>query len=307
MPDASVRRLLDAAEVPVATLDPEGHLLGVNPAFARACGRAGGELVGLHVMALCPGRDQAGLLAALVHVVSGVAGVEREELRIVGGDGRVRVLRLTLGGVADEEGRVDRILAIASDLTAARRDERRRREDLIQRTRAATEDAETGLPNERGLRLLLASAARRSARSGAPFALLRCDVTNLDEIEHRYGSTAGRVALALLGERLTQRLRASDSVTRVGTASFAVLAEDLGDAQDAAGVAYRLLASVVEPVMAEEIPVEVSLTVGVVVADGDCSPNQLLIAARDAGAEARQDGGGGFRLADIRPTAAAAG
>lgn len=301
--DAAIRRVLDAAEVPVAILDPDGRLLGVNPAFARSCGRAGGELVGLHAMALCPGQDQAGVLSALVHVVSGVADVEQEELRIVGSDGRVRMLRLTLGALPDASGRVDRILAVAADLTAERREERRRRQDVVSETRAATQDADTGLPNERALRLMTSSAARRAEQTGSPFALLRCDVTNLDDIEQELGAAAAQWTLRLLSERLTQRLRASDSVTRIDRATFAVLAEDLGDPQDAAGVAYRLLASVIEPVVIEGANVQLALTVGVVVADGATVHEHLLLAAADAAAEARQDGGGGFRMADLRSPA----
>jgi len=300
--DPHVRQVLDAARVPVATLDAEGHLVTVNPAFAHACGRAPGELVGLHVMALCPGRDQADVLATLVHLVGRVADIEQEELRVVGADGRVRMLRMTLGALPDDEGRIDRILAIATDLTEDRRQDRRRRQESLDGTRVSLEDADTGLPNERGLTLLLASAVRRSARSSAPFALIRCEVTNLDAIEHQHGSTAARAALSLLADRLSQRLRGSDTVTRSGTGTYAVLAEDLGDAQDAAGVAYRLLASVVEPVRIPETgpPVELSLTIGIAVGNGQSSPSQMLHDAAVAAEDARADGGGGFRIQDAR-------
>jgi PAS domain S-box-containing protein/diguanylate cyclase (GGDEF)-like protein len=300
--DAHVRRVLDAARVPVATLDAEGHLVSVNPAFARVCGRAPGELVGLHVMALCPGRDQADLLATLVHLVGRVSDIEQEELRVVGADGRVRVLRMTLGALPDDDGRIDRILAVAADLTEDRRHDRRRRQATIDETRTTVEDADTGLPNERGLTLLLASAVRRSSRNGAPFALLRCEVTNLDDIEHEHGSATTRAALSLVAERLSQRLRGSDTVTRTGTGTYSVLAEDLGDAQDAAGVAYRLLASVVEPILTpdDERPVDVSLTIGIAVGDAGGSPARLLDDAARATDEARRDGGGGFRMLDKR-------
>ena len=301
------RRVLDAAAVPVATLDGEGHVVSVNPAFARLCGRGPGELAGLHLLALCPGRDQAEVLSTLVRLVGGVSDIEREELRVVGADGRVRVLSVTLGSLQDDDGRVDRVLAVAQDLTPDRQADRRRRRSSLEATREAMEDRETGLPNERALSLLLASAVRRSATGRAPFSLLRCDVTNLDEIERDHGSPTARAVLALLSERLGQRLRGSDTVTRSGTGTFSVLAEDLGDAQDAAGVAYRLLAAVVESIRVPGtvIDVGVALSVGVVVGDGASSPAAMLADAAEASREARRDGGGGFRLVDVRTAAPA--
>ena len=49
-----MRRILDAASVPSATLDGEGQIVGLNPEFARLCGRAPSEIVGLHLLVLCP-------------------------------------------------------------------------------------------------------------------------------------------------------------------------------------------------------------------------------------------------------------
>jgi PAS domain S-box-containing protein/diguanylate cyclase (GGDEF)-like protein len=306
-PFERARRVLDAAAVPVATLDGEGHLVSLNPAFARLCGRAPGELVGLHLLALCPGREQADVLSVLVRLVGGVSDIEHEELRVVGADGHVRVLSVTLGSLYDDDGRVDRVLAVAGDLTTERRTARRRRRENLDETREALEDAETGLPNDRALTILLASAIRRSARTGAPFALLRCDVTNLDALARDHGSPTTRTVLSLVSERLTQRLRGSDTVTRSGTGTFSILAEDLGDAQDAAGVAYRLLAAVVEPILVPDGGGEaaVDLTVGIVVGDGDSSPSRLLADAIDAAEHAQRDGGGGFRLTDSRVAAPA--
>lgn len=296
------RRVLDAAAVPVATLDGEGHVVSLNPAFARLCGRAPGELVGLHLLALCPGRDQADLLSVLVRLVGGVSDIEHEELRVVGADGRVRILAVTLGSLQDDDGRVDRVLAVGGDLTEGRRADRRRRRDHLDEAMRSHQDMETGLPNERALTILLASAIRRATRTDSPFALLRCDVTNLDRIAAAHGPTTTRTVLSLVSERLSQRLRDPDTVTRSGTATFAVLAEDLGDAQDAAGVAYRLLAAVVEPIRVPEggAQVDVALTVGVVVGDGGSSPSGMLADASEAAQHASRDGGGGFRLTDAR-------
>ncbi len=301
-PDArTYQRVLDAAGVAVASIDPDGHLVRVNPAFARLCGRAAGELHGMHLLALCPGVEQPAVLSAVTHVVGGVSEVEEVELRARAADGHVRALRLTLGASTGADGRVLGLVAVATDLTEERRADRRRRQDALGRARARVEDPETGLPNRRAQQLLVASAVRRSTRHGAPFGVLRCDVADLDGLERLHGAELARVVLDLLGDRLTQRLRPGDTVVRTGTGRFLVLAEDLGDPQDAAGVAYRLLASVVEPLHAGDAEVEMQLTLGVVVGDGDSSPAALMSAADEVAEEARAGGAGCFRIADHRP------
>ncbi len=296
----AVRRILDAASVPTATLDGEGQIVSLNPAFARLCGRAPSEIAGLHLLALCPGRDQAEVLSKLVRIVGAVSDIEQEELRVTGADGRVRTLSLTLGGLTGADGRVDRVVAIAADLTEERRAQRRRRRESVERAQETVADGETGLPNQRALPVLIGSAVRRAASHEAPFAVLRCEVTNLDAIEERHGAAITRQAMAAVAERLAQRLRSADTVTRSSAAAFTVIAEDLGDPQDAAGVAYRLLASVVEDVLVDGTAAEVDMVIGIAVGDGRSAPETLLEDAARATSEALADGVGGFRMIDTR-------
>jgi len=94
-------------------------------------------------------------------------------------------------------------------------------------------------------------------------------------------------------------------VCRADGDTFLVIAEDLGDEQDAAGVAYRLLSSVVEPVVVDGLEVALALTIGIVVADGAASAETMLGTATEALQSAMADGVGGFRIIDIRPGLAA--
>lgn len=303
---SALRRVLDAAAVPTATLDGEGQIVSLNPAFARLCGRGSSEILGLHLLSLCPGRDQADVLSKLVRIVGAISEIEQEELRVTGADGRVRTLALTLGGLTGADGRVEQVLAIASDLTAERRSMRNLRQESVERARDVLADADTGFPNQRALAVMIGSAARRSEVVGSPFAVLRCHLTNLGEIRDSRGEAAARAALGAVAERLSQRLRGEDTVTRSAVDAFTVLAEDLGDVQDAAGVAYRLLASVVEPVRIDAgTELAIDMVIGVAVADGAASPEEVLSDSMQAASDARRDGVGGFRMIDTRKVTAA--
>lgn len=296
----AVTRILDAASVPTASLDGEGQIVALNPAFAAVCGRAPSEIAGLHLLALCPGREQAEVLSKLVRIVGGVSEIEQEVLRVTSADGHVKTLSVTLGGLTGKDGRVERVLAVASDLTEERRAQRRRRRAAVVEAQDAVADQQTGLPNHRALGVLIGSAVRRAGAHDAPFALLRCEVVNLDRLDSQHGPAVARSAMTALSERLTQRLRGADTVTRSDNGSFTVLAEDLGDAQDAAGVAYRLLAAVVEPIAVGGEAVDVEIVIGIAVGDGASAPDVVLADAESAARAARADGVGGFRMIDTR-------
>lgn len=301
-----LRRVLDAASVPTATLDGEGQIVSLNPAFARLCGRGASEIIGLHLLSLCPGRDQADVVAKLVRIVGGVSEIEQEHLRVADADGTVRTLSITLGGLVSSDGRVERVIAVAADATDERRARRNQRRATVELAREVLADAETGFPNGRALVVMTGSAVRRAAQHDAPFALLRCEITNLQDIRNGCGSPVARDVAGRVAERLNQRLRSEDTVTRSSTGVFTVIAEDLSDVQDAAGVAYRLLASVVEPVVVDaSVELSVDMVVGIAVGDGSSSPDRLVTDAANAATAARSDGVGGFRIIDSRTAPAA--
>jgi diguanylate cyclase (GGDEF)-like protein/PAS domain S-box-containing protein len=305
MTDIALLRVLDAAGVATATLDAEGRVLSASPSFARAWNRSADELCGAHLVGLCPEHEQPEVLAALVRMLEGVVEFERHDLRLDPAGDEPRVVRITFGPVTDDDGKVVEVVAVLHDVTAPHRAERRRRRRVVEMTREATHDALTGLPNQRAFDALLGSALRRSARTGYPFSLMRVDVDGLDGLLRELPTDDARTLVDVYTSRLAQRLRPSDDVCRGDGDSFMVLAEDLGDVQDAAGVAYRLLSTVVEPITIGDRELRLPMTIGIVVADGAASADGLAQTADSALGEARQDGVGGFRIIDVRSGLAA--
>ncbi len=305
MTDHALLRVLDAAGVATATLDSEGRVVTASPSFARAWNRSVDELLGVHLVGLCPEHEQPEVLAALVRMLEGVAEFERHDLRLDPAGDDPRIVRLTLGPVLDDSETVTEVIAVLHDVTAPHRAERRRRRRVVELTRQATHDPVSGLPNQRGFDALLGSALRRAARTGYPFSLMRVAVDGLSELLDELSPEEGRALVDVYASRLAQRLRPSDDVARAEGDHFLVLAEDLGDVQDAAGVAYRLLSTVVEPVLLASREIQLPMTVGIVVADGGSSAEHLTRTAAAALAEARQDGVGGFRIIDVRSGLAA--
>ncbi len=305
MTDTALLRVLDAAGIATARIDVEGRVTAASPAFARTWGRSLDEVCGAHLVGLCPDHEQPEVLSALVRMLEGVVEVERHDLRIDPGLASAQILQLTLGATAGADGGVEELVAVLHDITAPHRAEQRRRRRIVELTREATEDTATGLPNQRGFDATLASAIRRSARTGCPLSVMHLELAGLDATLARLDPLDRDVLIDTYVARLTERLRPSDDVSRVSGDSFMVVAEDLCDVQDAAGVAYRLLSAAVEPIVLGSGGVALPMTIGVAVGDGAASAERLTATASRALDAAREQGPGEFHLIDVRPGLAA--
>lgn len=302
--EPGVRRALDAAGVAVATLDAEGHVVTATSAFAGHWGRSIGDLIGVHLVGLWPERHRAGVTATLVRLVEGAAELESIDTRSASAGGKLRVMRMTFGRLPDPRGRTGGLVCVLHDVTESVSAERRRRGPTVELLRVPEGTVSLRADAVADPAPVLAAALRRTSRRGGAVSLLHCEISGLGDAVAA-AADGGTELLGAFAERLTSRLRPSDGVVWSSATSVLVVAEDLGDEQDAAGVAYRLLSASVEPLEHGDVRVDLAMTIGVVVADGAASPETMIRTAADALASAREDGGGGFRIVDIRAGLAA--
>lgn len=307
-----VLAVLDAAGVAIALLEPDGVVLTTNDSFARVCGRPSGELVGgtLADSIIADDRERYREVVSAVSVADGTGEDTTTETRFVGADGRVRPVRLDLalldGALATDAQRRRVVLCVASDRASERRRERADRRARVRERTGEMTDPATGMLNQRGIDLTLESASRRASRNASAYALIRCTVAVEgaagDQADGQAGADAPdqatfEEALMACVDRVRQRLRPSDTVARIDDALL-VVAEDLGDEQDAAGVTYRILSTVVEPVPTSDGPLTLSMVAGIAVADGSTPVHKIVAESIDRAA--RATGVGGFELGDLR-------
>jgi diguanylate cyclase (GGDEF)-like protein len=84
----------------------------------------------------------------------------------------------------------------------------------------AERDVLTGLPNTRAFE----AAITKRLETGRPFGLLLADMDALKELNQEAGPSAGNEALRQVADRLSRSLVPEDSIARVGSDEFAVLA-----------------------------------------------------------------------------------
>lgn len=162
----------------------------------------------------------------------------------------------------------------------------------------ALHDNLTQLPNRVLLEDRIDEAVRRSARTGAGFALMFIDLDGFKAVNDMYGHTMGDRLLHAAGARIAGSLRAQDTVARIGGDEFVVLM-DLDGACDAAAAARQLIGALGADFELDGTPVRVSGSIGVAVHPQDGAHARELLTNADAAMYyAKQHGRNNYRFFD---------
>lgn len=103
-----------------------------------------------------------------------------------------------------------------------------RREEARQRlVNLAQTDPLTGLVNRNRFHELLARTIAECRRSNIPYALVVLDLDRFKQVNDTFGHEAGDRLLRLVGRTLTERLRGTDTVGRLGGEEFGLLLRDV--------------------------------------------------------------------------------
>ena len=175
----------------------------------------------------------------------------------------------------------------------------------------ALHDALTGLPNRRLVIDRLERGLTRRRRVGGTIAVCFFDVDGLKGVNDNLGHDAGDALLLETAKRITNALRDSDTLGRIGGDEFVAICEDVEGDEGVDRIGRRLLEAVSGTMTIEghEIPVGASIGIAVPLTDDEAADN-LLRRADEAMYEAKSHGGrrvvraGGVPVDRNDPTAA---
>jgi diguanylate cyclase (GGDEF)-like protein len=139
----------------------------------------------------------------------------------------------------------------------------------------------TGLPNRALLADRFHLAIERSKRSRDPFAVVMIDLNNFKSINDRHGHAAGDEVLVIMGKRLLDTVRASDTVSRLGGDEFVLVIESIGDRSELARIGQKLIDMLSEKVELEcgaVVSLGGSLGFALYPADGSTMESMLQVA-----------------------------
>lgn len=162
------------------------------------------------------------------------------------------------------------------------------------RPAASPLDATTPEPRLVGEKVLfeeLAAAIDAVAPERPPLALLLVDVDRFGEVNEALGRRHGNLLLDEIAARIRTELRSDAVLGHLGGDDFAVLLPSVTDAGVACTIARRLRDALARPLVAGELMLEVTASVGVVLhPDHGDGPNELLRHAEAALEASRRDG-----------------
>jgi diguanylate cyclase (GGDEF)-like protein len=165
------------------------------------------------------------------------------------------------------------VAALLATLTIVQRMRERSMQQLAAEQENARRDQLTGAPNRRAFEEILAVEHARVVRGGQPAGVFVADIDRFKSINDRYTHRVGDEVLVAVVQRLTEGLRATDTVARWGGEEIAVLAPGLRGRRALEQYAERVRLLIgAEPLALSRTAVPVTVSVGGTLLDGSLTP-----------------------------------
>lgn len=283
----SADAILDNGDVAVVGIGAQLELLWATPAAVRLFGAGHGQLPDL----VDP--DNAAAVASFLDRAAAASGSPVRTTCAIPVEGsNSRRVDLVARDLRAVEG-VRCLVVVAHDVTGWAE-----RESEL--TALAFRDTVTGLGNRASLTERLSQAVRNATLGGPGPAVLYFDVDRFKEVNDRFGHTVGDQVLAELGRRLSSSIVGLGTAYRLGGDELAVVL-DRTSQEIAVQAAEYLLVILGEPFSpGAGGHVELSVSVGVAVADAELNHAAKLLSAADA-AMYRAKSDGRHRVQCYRP------
>lgn len=163
----------------------------------------------------------------------------------------------------------------------------------------ANHDQLTGLPLMRLARDRFEVASHRALRQGMKLAVLFIDLDGFKAVNDGYGHESGDDVLRLLAQRISQAIRAEDTVARIGGDEFLVLLGDVSTAELIQARGEALLHSLSQPVVVAGRSFRLTASIGVALFPDHGSDLDALRGLADAAMyQAKRSGSNRIKVVD---------
>ncbi|HEY0722350.1 MAG TPA: EAL domain-containing protein [Gammaproteobacteria bacterium] len=272
----------------IAVTDPNNRIVAVNPAFCWITGYSSEEVIGRDPSLLSSGRHSAAFYRAMWETLQRL-GRWQGEIWNRRKNGEVYPEWLSIVAIKDEQGNAVQYMAIFSDIT-------RRKQDEKKIWHQANFDALTGLPNRTLFLDRLGQAIHQAHRDKRPLALMFIDLDRFKYVNETHGHAAGDQLLREAAQRIRAGISESDTVARLGGDEFTVVLSNFGTIHDVEAVAEQILHSLAQPFDINHGEAFVSGSIGITLYPDDASEiEQLLRNADSAMYRAKEAGRNTFR------------
>ena len=279
-----LRSILDTIPQRVFWKDRESRYLGGNRLFARDAGYERPEdIIGKTDSELFTSARAAEYRADDVTVMNRRVDKLRYEEQISRKDGSTGWVETSKVPLRDIDGRVVGVLGTYQDIT-----ERKASADELERQ--ANYDALTGLPNRNLLSDRIDHAIAHAKRAREAFALAVMDLDNFKLANDGHGHHFGDQLLCEAARRVSDAVRADDTVARYGGDEFVLLLSCRGNEQFA-GVLERVRAAMAKPFKIDGTDYFCTCSIGATTFPHDGADGTTLLSNADAAMYRAKEGG----------------
>ena len=277
-------RVLDQSTDGILIADASHTVVMVNAAFTEITGYGQEEALRLDPMSLTAGQQDESLNRAIWQLLE-TQDQWRGEVWNRRRSGHVFPQRLSLSVLRQRgTGAITHYVAALSDLSSTKAAEERI-------ATLSTLDVVTGLSNRAQASLHATTMLDEARALNSHVALMVVDIDNFKVLNDSLGHQAGDQLLRTVGERLALAGGTRAVIGRLGGDEFLLALPGLRHTAEAAQVARGIMNAVAEPVTFAEMPVNVSISVGIAMYPGDGDTFDALFRRADAALHVAKRGG----------------
>lgn len=126
-------------------------------------------------------------------------------------------------------------------------------------------DSLTNIPNRILFRDRLEHAILLAERDKTNFSLMFIDLNGFKQVNDNFGHDAGDEIIKICAQRLSQCLRRSDLVARMGGDEFTLLMQNTDNNRDVALIAEKVIASISQPALVKGFELVVGCSIGIAI------------------------------------------
>lgn len=282
------RRLFETAQDGILILDAEtGQIDEVNPFLIKKLGYSREELLGKKLWEIGMFVDRT-LSKTAFETLQKQKYIRYKDLPLETKDGQQIAVEFVSNVYLVDHKKV--IQCNIREIT-----ERKQMEQMLKEM--ATHDSLTGLPNRIMLYDRLSIAMVQAQRKCKKLSILMLDLDKFKPVNDSLGHDVGDKLLIAAAHLLTNILRKSDTVARIGGDEFLLLVWEIDWTDDAIKVAQKILEKFRQPILVDGHRLNITISIGIAIFPEDGKDiNDLIKDADKAMYHAKESGRNNFKL-----------
>ncbi len=265
--------IFETASENIVLTDHNNCFITVNPAFSATTGYSLEEIKGLTPKILRSGKQSQEFYRKMWDDLNTI-GHWDGELWNKRKNGDLYPEWLSIKVIYNQDNSVRMYLAIFSDIT-----EKKQADEII--WKQANYDFLTGLPNRSLFADRLDQEIKIAHRTNRSLALLFIDLDYFKQVNDTLGHDMGDILLVKVSERLTESVRESDTVARMGGDEFTAILPQIDSPEDAERVVRIIIEKLAQPFDLNGTAVTISASVGIAIYPNDGQNSKELLQNSD--------------------------